>query len=142
MTTKKKKSSEVTRLPINDANEVHFQTCVSQQQQRHLANELENKVWRIFAQGLTTLDLQFLFLPWLGRVGFAKLNLVTRPKKMVFCSQNCSDPEDQKKLLQSAKMFKSVFCTTSVLETGVDPASRFCEFETLFPTSKLCKTLI
>jgi len=49
MTTKKKKSSEVTRLPINDANEVHFQTCVSQQQQRHLANELENKVWRIFA---------------------------------------------------------------------------------------------
>ena len=82
MTTKKKKSSEVTRLPINDANEVHFQTCVSQQQQqRHLANELENKVWRIFAQGLTTLDLQFLFLPWLGRVGFAKLNLVTRPKK-------------------------------------------------------------
>ena len=27
-------------------------------------------------------------------------------------------------------------------KTAVDPASRFCEFETLFPTSKSCKTLI
>ena len=27
-------------------------------------------------------------------------------------------------------------------KTAVDSASRFCEFETLFPTPKLCKTLI
>ena len=27
-------------------------------------------------------------------------------------------------------------------KTAVDPASRFREFETLFPTSKSCKTLI
>ena len=27
-------------------------------------------------------------------------------------------------------------------KTAVDPASRFCQFETLFPASKSCKTLI
>ena len=38
-------------------------------------------------------------------------------------------------------MFTSVFCKTSVLRK-VSPASRFREFETLFSTSKSCKTLI
>ena len=27
-------------------------------------------------------------------------------------------------------------------KTAVDPAGRFCEFETLFPTFKVCKTLV
>ena len=44
-------------------------------------------------------------------------------------------------------MFKSAFYATLVLakclqQTAVDPASRFHEFQTLFPTSKLCNTLI
>ena len=86
-------------------------------------------LWKLWGYGLD--------LAWLSRSNWFWIQIYPNSKVWIFsifltkvlkCLNHCFAR------LRSQKSVSS--------KTAVDPASRFCDFEILFPTSKSCKTLI